>query len=237
MTDQVVRWTVGTIPVAHLAGELDLGNAGACFEAVKAQLADAGVAVVDLSAVTFIDSTCVRELFLLAQSGQVRLVAPVGTPRRVLEISGVDQVSRSSRPSAMPFAATTAFELPVGGHLRPHRLRSDPLIDPPRCGEDRHQPEALAADPTGNRRKQPGHAGPGVGALDQHDLTDDHAHVVPRVSVADDIRGQFGGHQQGHVAAPRRHAIEVSRDAVTHRRDAGGRRLELSRPHSVRLGH
>jgi hypothetical protein len=53
-SDQVVQWTAGTIAVAHLSGELDLGNAGACFDAVKAQLDGASVVVVDLSAVTFI---------------------------------------------------------------------------------------------------------------------------------------------------------------------------------------
>jgi anti-anti-sigma factor len=90
--DEAVRTTKGAVPVAHLVGELDIANASGCFDAVKARLDGAAVVVVDLSAVTYIDSSCLSELVELARTRDVRLVVPPGQPRRVLEISALDQV-------------------------------------------------------------------------------------------------------------------------------------------------
>jgi anti-anti-sigma factor len=92
-SDEMVRWTTtGTFPVAHLAGEIDTANASPCFDAVTAHLDGAAVVVVDLSAVTFIDSMCLAQLVKLARTQAVRLVAPPGQPRQVLEITALDKV-------------------------------------------------------------------------------------------------------------------------------------------------
>ena len=89
----VVTWTYdGGCPVVHLAGEVDLATASDCFDAVKAGVNGGGGVVVDLTAVTFIDSTGLRGLLELQRVCQVRLVVPVGQARRLMTISGLDKV-------------------------------------------------------------------------------------------------------------------------------------------------
>ena len=92
--DQViVTWTYdGRFPVVHLAGEIDLATASECFDAVKAGVNGAGLVVVDLTAVSFIDSTGLRGLLDFQRACQVRLVVPVGQARRLMTISGLDKV-------------------------------------------------------------------------------------------------------------------------------------------------
>ena len=48
--------------------------------------------MVDLTAVSFIDSTGLRDLLDFQRVGQARLVVPVGQARRLLTISGLDKV-------------------------------------------------------------------------------------------------------------------------------------------------
>jgi anti-anti-sigma factor len=79
--------------VAHLAGEIDLANAGELFAAIRAGRRDSTGLAVDLSNVTFLDSTGIAEIVRLARETQLRVVSPPGSePRRVLLITGVDSV-------------------------------------------------------------------------------------------------------------------------------------------------
>ena len=72
--------------VITLRGELDMSNVAE----MRSSLADArGPAVVDLSAVTYLDSTALYELGVLRKRvGNVVLVAPSPHIRRTLEIVG-----------------------------------------------------------------------------------------------------------------------------------------------------
>jgi anti-anti-sigma factor len=76
--------------VITLRGELDLSN----VDEMRSSLADAqGPAVVDLSAVTYLDSTALYELGALRKRvGNVVLVAPSPQIRRTLEIVGYTKI-------------------------------------------------------------------------------------------------------------------------------------------------
>jgi anti-anti-sigma factor len=76
--------------VITLRGELDLSNVAD----MRASLADAhGPAVVDLSDVTYLDSTALYELGVLRKRvGNVVLVAPSPQIRRTLEIVGFTKI-------------------------------------------------------------------------------------------------------------------------------------------------
>ncbi len=82
--------------VVALAGELDLYNADDVRTALLDACADEpSVLVVDLAAVTFIDSTALGVLIearsRLADRGGFRLAAPGMETRRALEVSGLDR--------------------------------------------------------------------------------------------------------------------------------------------------
>jgi anti-anti-sigma factor len=77
-----------------VSGEIDLSSAGRFAQELTSVVGDGGTAMVDLSAVTFIDSSGVRELLAAnrlaaALGGQLVLADPSAACRRVLEISGV----------------------------------------------------------------------------------------------------------------------------------------------------
>ena len=82
-------------PVLVVTGEIDLAVAGRFAEELDTLVAEArGDGVVDLSAVGFIDSSGIRELLQArrtaqAAGGDLMLLSPSATCRRVLEISGV----------------------------------------------------------------------------------------------------------------------------------------------------
>jgi anti-sigma B factor antagonist len=98
----VTDWDVGYArteeagtPVLAVTGEVDLSSAGRFAQELASLIADeGGTARVDLSAVTFIDSSGVRELLAAnrkaeASGTQLLLANPSAACRRVLEISGV----------------------------------------------------------------------------------------------------------------------------------------------------
>jgi anti-anti-sigma factor len=76
--------------VITLKGELDLSNVAE----MRSSLADArGPAVVDLSGVTYLDSSALYELGVLRKRvGNVVLVAPSAQIRRTLEIVGYTKI-------------------------------------------------------------------------------------------------------------------------------------------------
>jgi anti-anti-sigma factor len=85
--------------VAALRGEIDLGNVGDVTQELEAATGPVVPAVVvDLSAVTYLDSSGVHMLFRLARRRRTarqltRLVAPPGAVRRVLDLTGVKQAA------------------------------------------------------------------------------------------------------------------------------------------------
>jgi anti-anti-sigma factor len=85
----------GGTPVLTVTGEIDLSSAGHFAQELAMLIDDEhGTARVDLSAVTFIDSSGVRELLAAKRRAegtgtQLVLASPSAACRRVLEISGV----------------------------------------------------------------------------------------------------------------------------------------------------
>ena len=85
----------GDAAVVELQGELDLYNAQAVRDALTAAVKEAGRFVVDLSGVTFIDSTAMGLLIearsqLVDRAGFV-LASPGVETRRALQVSGLDR--------------------------------------------------------------------------------------------------------------------------------------------------
>ncbi len=87
---------LGGCTIARLVGEVDLSNA----ERVKSMLSESigqGNVVIDLSRVTFMDSTGLSAMIVAYRRGQgaqhtLRLAGAQGPVRRVLEISQLDIV-------------------------------------------------------------------------------------------------------------------------------------------------
>jgi anti-anti-sigma factor len=73
--DQTLRWTAATTAVAHIAGDIDYENAETVFDTIRQQAAEPEI-VVDLSDVTFIDSSGLSELVKLGRDMTLRLVVP-----------------------------------------------------------------------------------------------------------------------------------------------------------------
>ena len=72
------------------AGDVDLAGAPALEDAVLSRLAEAGHVQLDLSGVTFLDSSGIHALMRVARAGSVT-INPELRPqvRKVLEVSGV----------------------------------------------------------------------------------------------------------------------------------------------------
>ena len=103
------RW-----PVARLDGEVDLSNVDGVAGALEAAVSNAAFGLVlDLTGVSYLDSTGLRLLFRLARrlrdrQQALRLVVPVGALIwRVLELSGVPDVVPVSRSRAKALLATS----------------------------------------------------------------------------------------------------------------------------------
>jgi stage II sporulation protein AA (anti-sigma F factor antagonist) len=90
VTDQGVR-------VLALAGEIDHESGGALREALEAAGRDSARVVLDLSQVSFMDSSGIN-IFIVAHralgeaGGRLRLAAPTEPVLRTLQIVGVDEV-------------------------------------------------------------------------------------------------------------------------------------------------
>ena len=93
--------TPGRVRVVRLTGDVDLANAAEIREQLLRESSnDLIVMVVDMSGLTFIDSSGLRVLFEVAGLLQERdqrlfLVIPSGAhPWRTLEVSGAERVAR-----------------------------------------------------------------------------------------------------------------------------------------------
>ena len=91
---------VDGVPVAHLSGEIDRTNSAELGERMADAIsAEGGGLVVDLTKLTFIDSTGMRMLFELAaklkrRSQALRIVVPEGAHLgEILETVGLDQAA------------------------------------------------------------------------------------------------------------------------------------------------
>ena len=105
----MVTWTVlRAFRVARLHGEIDVRNARAVFQRLSPPC-DAGVLIVDLSDVRFLDSTGLTQLVRLQREHRIRLVSPLGSqPRKLLELTqlveliptfdGVDEAASAGHP-------------------------------------------------------------------------------------------------------------------------------------------
>lgn len=78
--------------VAHVTGEIDLATCGRLRDAIEPHLGPRQRVVLDLSGVTFMDSSCLRVLedartVLTADGGSLVLRNPSGAARRLLSLS------------------------------------------------------------------------------------------------------------------------------------------------------
>jgi anti-anti-sigma factor len=103
--------------VVRLSGEIDISNA-AVVELRLRQLASEDGLLVDVSGLSYLDSSGVRLLFRLAEAmaGELRLIVGETSPaRRVLEVAGAGQLlSLDGRRQA----SVEASEAPSPGTLR-----------------------------------------------------------------------------------------------------------------------
>ncbi|MFJ8802799.1 STAS domain-containing protein [Streptomyces sp. NPDC102487] len=88
---------VTDIRVVSLSGELDADSAEEFLRAVRPDDAGTSWTVLDLSAVTFMDSSAVNVLVaarrdVTAAGGWIRLAAPTDPVLRVIEIVGLDTI-------------------------------------------------------------------------------------------------------------------------------------------------
>ena len=103
----------GDVVVAELEGEIDSSNAGELQSALAARFPrTATVLILDLSRVTYLDSSGIELLFelgrsLAARRQRIRLIVPEAAPvRRVLELCAVDSVAPIDGDLAAVLAAT-----------------------------------------------------------------------------------------------------------------------------------
>ena len=85
-------------PVVELSGEADLNDSAALGELIAAQSGDqTGTLVLDLSGLRFMDSAALHAVLVAARSmagcgGTLALAAPTDAVRRILALSGGDQL-------------------------------------------------------------------------------------------------------------------------------------------------
>jgi anti-anti-sigma factor len=89
--EQAVRWThVDYGCVAHLSGEIDIANAEALFADVGAG-GNGDNLIIDLTDVTFMDSSALAQIVKTSKQTNLRLVAPAGRqPRYVLKLTDLN---------------------------------------------------------------------------------------------------------------------------------------------------
>jgi anti-anti-sigma factor len=106
--------SIAGLTVAHFSGEIDRSNAAELGDRVSTAIGDqAGGLVVDLSELTFVDSTGIRMLFELAaqlrrRQQALRVVVPDGSHLgEILETVGLKQVAATDHTVGDAVAALT----------------------------------------------------------------------------------------------------------------------------------
>ena len=82
--------------VFKLTGEVDIARQ-AELDAIAAAAADAGLAIVDMTEITFLDSTVINWLLRAKKAveenqGRLRVVAPKGIVTRLIEITELEDI-------------------------------------------------------------------------------------------------------------------------------------------------
>ncbi len=85
------------LTVAHITGEIDLATCGRLRDAIEPHLGPGQRVVLDLSGVSFMDSSCLHVLVqarttLTADGGSLILRNPSDAARRVLTVSGMAEL-------------------------------------------------------------------------------------------------------------------------------------------------
>jgi anti-anti-sigma factor len=80
--------------VIEVGGKLDLDTLPPLRQALEAAADAQPTTVLDLSDVTFADSSALKLLLLFSQSTDLRLAAPSGALLRLLRITGTEQILR-----------------------------------------------------------------------------------------------------------------------------------------------
>jgi anti-sigma B factor antagonist len=92
-TFSITRSTHGTSEVVTLGGELDMAHAPTVAETLDALADTERAVVVDLTELTFIDSSGIHAILRpRPQQGSVLLVCPPGNIHRVLSVTKIDRV-------------------------------------------------------------------------------------------------------------------------------------------------
>jgi anti-sigma B factor antagonist len=92
-TFSISRSTRGAAEVVTLAGELDMAHAPTVVETLDALADHERPVVVDLTDLTFIDSSGIHAILRpRPQQGSVLLVCPPGNIQRVLTVTKIDRV-------------------------------------------------------------------------------------------------------------------------------------------------
>ena len=98
-TIDVTNSTHGSWEIVAVDGELDLSTSSSFRDALTERV-DASLRVaVDLRAVTFMDSTALGVVVAAMKrarerGGELALIGPTGSPRKVLSITALDQIMR-----------------------------------------------------------------------------------------------------------------------------------------------
>ena len=89
----LIRSQQGASEIVSLAGELDMAHASEVAETLDALADDSRPVIVDLSELTFIDSSGIHAILRpRPQGGVVVLVCPPGNIQRVLSVTKIDRV-------------------------------------------------------------------------------------------------------------------------------------------------
>jgi anti-anti-sigma factor len=92
-TFSISRSTHGVSQIVSLAGELDMVHAPVVAETLDALADGERAVIVDLSELTFIDSSGIHAILRpRPQQGSVLLVCPPGNIQRVLSVTKIDRV-------------------------------------------------------------------------------------------------------------------------------------------------
>lgn len=146
-----VRMSSEPVTTIYFSGGLDIGRYPELHGYFEACPPDANLVLIDLSAVTYVDSVFLTELLVFSKryerSGAALAVIADGNIARMLTVSGLDKRLHvvQNREAATKFFATFLESAPS----RPTVASQD--LAPPRTGtEDMPTPPAIAEEGQGN---------------------------------------------------------------------------------------